>query len=68
MIGRHVLARRDAVNFHPGVVLESAEEFRRDEEILAAATAVFATRGTGNVDQARVNEAGKLSVSVDGSQ
>jgi hypothetical protein len=50
MIGRHVFARRNAVDFHSWVVLQTAEEFRRDEEILAAAAAVFAVRGTGDVD------------------
>jgi hypothetical protein len=62
VVGRHVLARSDAVDFHPWVVLKTAEEFGRDEEILAATAAVFAMRGTGDVDQARVDEAGTLSV------
>jgi hypothetical protein len=44
------------------VVLKPAEEFGRDEEILAATATVFAMRGAGDVDQARVNEAGTLSV------
>jgi hypothetical protein len=57
-----VLARSDAVDFHPWVVLKTAEEFGRDEEILAATATVFAMRGTGDIDQARVDEAGMLSV------
>jgi hypothetical protein len=68
MIGRHVLARCDAVDFHPWVVLKPAEEFGRDKEVLAAAAAVFAVRGTGDVDQTGVYEAGRLSVRVTGSK
>jgi hypothetical protein len=68
MIGRHVLARCNAVNFHPRVVLKPAKEFGRDKEVLAAAAAVFAVRGTGDVDQTGVYEAGRLSVRVTGSK
>jgi hypothetical protein len=50
MIRRHVLARSDAVDLHPWVVLKTAEEFGCDEEILAATATVFAVRGTGDVD------------------
>ena len=62
MIRRHVFARRDTMDFHPWVILKTAEEFGRDEEILAATATVFAMRGAGDVDQARVDEAGILSV------
>lgn len=57
-----MLARGNAVDFHPRVVLETAEEFGRYEEILAAAAAVFAMRGTGDVDETRVDEPEGLSV------
>ena len=48
MIRRHVFARRDTMDFHPWVILKTAEEFGRDEEILAAtATAYVFLRTTG---------------------
>lgn len=68
MIGRHVLARCDAVDFHPWVVLKTAEQLGRDKEVLTAAAAVFAVRGTSDVDQTGVNETGMLSVKVTRSQ
>ncbi len=45
------------------MVLKAAEEFGRDEEVLATAAAVFACGSTGDVDQARMNKAESILVS-----
>lgn len=60
---RHMLAGRNAVDCHLGVELKTAEELRRDEEVLASSSAVFASSGAGDVDETGVDEARKMSVS-----
>jgi hypothetical protein len=47
---RHVFTRSNAVDRHLGVEFKSAEELGGDEEVLAAAAAVFTGSGAGDVD------------------
>ena len=47
---RHVFAGSNTVDRHFRVELKTAEELRGDEEVLAAAAAVFAGSGAGDVD------------------
>lgn len=63
MVVRHVFTRSDAVNFHLAVVLKAAEQLGGDQEVLAAATTVLASRGACDVDKTGMHETGRMLVS-----